>query len=404
MPSTGADDGMTSRDRVLAAIEHRAPDRVPIDLGGHISGISKFAYARLLEHLGLDLPVRLFDKIQLLADPAEEVLQRLGVDFRYISANPPGGYEPVDVVPFHQSQETGDGYATGEHQHTFVDQWGITFRRAAYYYDMVDHPLQGKSFADVKHYRFPDPDDPCRWKGLREQAKDLYDSTEYAIVCALDSGGLLELSHFLFGFEDSFSHIARNDRTANYVLDATTDWLAAFWTNFVGAVWPYAHIIKIGDDYGMQDRLLMSPSMWRKQVKPRYARLVARIKAIGEVKVFHHSCGAIFPIIGDLAEIGVDILNPIQPLAKGMEPERLKSEYGDIISFHGGIDMQHLLPFGTPDEVRDEVLKRIEALAPGGGYIFAASHNIQADVPVENIVALFNAAREYGSYRRHAPG
>lgn len=398
MPYAKSDQTMTSRERVLAAIERREPDQVPIDLGGHISGISKFAYARLLKYLGLDLPVRLFDEIQLLADPAEEVLQYLGVDFRYISANPPCGYEPVDIVPFDRSQETDDGYATGELQHTFVDQWGIMFRRAAYYYDMVGHPLQGKSFEEIKQYRFPNPDDPCRWRGLRERAKDLYENTDYAIVCSLDSGGILELSHFLFGFEDSLSHIACNDRAANYVLDATTEWITAFWMNFVDAVWPYAHLIQVGDDYGMQDRMLMSPSMWRKQIKPRYARLISQVKAKGDVKVLHHSCGAIFPIVGDLAEIGVDILNPIQPRAKGMESDKLKAAYGDIIAFHGGIDVQHVLPFGSPEAVRQEAIKRIEALAPGGGYILAASHNIQADVPVDNVLALFEAARECGRY------
>jgi uroporphyrinogen decarboxylase len=315
-----ADQIMTSRGRVLAAIERREPDRVPIDLGGHISGISRFAYARLLKRLELDLPIRIYDQIQQLADPDEEVLQRLGVDFRYIHANPPDGFQEVkDIVPYDPSQETEDGYSSGELQHTFVDQWGIIYRRAAFYYDMVSHPLQGKGLEEVKRYRFPDPGDPGRWRGLRERAQSLYENTDYAIVCSLDSGGILEMSHFLFGFEDSFLHLGYNDKPANYLLDRITEYLIAFWENYMETVRPYAQLIKIGDDYGMQDRMLMSPSLWRQQIKPRYAKLLARIKAKADVKVIHHSCGSIFAIIGDLVEIGVDVLNPVQPRAKGME-------------------------------------------------------------------------------------
>jgi uroporphyrinogen decarboxylase len=344
------------------------------------------------------LPVKLYDRIQLLAEPAEEVLQRLGVDFRHIHANSPDGYEERELIPYSVTQETANGYASGDHQHTFVDEWGVTFRRAAFYYDMIGHPLQGKSLEEVRQYKFPDPHDAGRWRGVRARAKDLYENSDYAIVCSLASGGILELSHFLYGFEDSLFHLGCNDKMASHILDSTTDWLTAFWEHFVETVWPYAHVIKIGDDYGMQDRMLMSPSMWRQLVKPRYARLIAAIKTKGDVKVLHHSCGAIFPIVGDLADIGVDILNPIQPLAQGMDSEKLKAKYGHAICFHGGVDVQQVLPFGSPDDVREEVRRRITRLADGGGYILAPAHNIQADVPVENILALFQAAQEWGRY------
>jgi uroporphyrinogen decarboxylase len=390
---------MTSRQRVLAAIERREPDRVPVDLGGHISGISRFAYARLLRRLGMGQPIRIFDQVQQLVEPDEEVLRRLGVDVRYVHARPPDAYPaPRDIVPYDPSRETEDSYASGHARHTFVDEWGITYRRAAYYYEMVDHPLRGKGLAEARQYRFPDPDDSGRWRGLGEQARDLYESTDYAIVCSLDSGGIFEMPHFLLGFEDSLFHLGRGDELAHYLLDRVTEYLIAFWENFLNAVRPYAHVVQIGDDYGMQDRMLISPAAWRRLVKPRYARLIARIKAKADVKVLHHSCGSIVPIIGDLAEIGVDVLNPVQPRARDMESGKLKAEYGSIICFHGGIDVQHVLPFGNAEDVRQEVRKRIQALAPGGGYILAASHNIQADVPVDNVLAFFEAAQEFGHY------
>lgn len=334
----------------------------------------------------------------MLADLDEEVLQRLGSDFRYINANPPDGYEDRDIIPYDPTQETEDGYAIGENQHTYVDQWGITWRRAAFYYDMVDHPLRNKSFQAVKHYNWPDPDDPGRWRGLRQKAEALYNSTDYAIAFPPNSGGFLEMGQWLCGHEDFMIHLGYNDKIASFVLDGLVDVLTAFWENCLDTVGPYVQVIQFGDDYGMQDRLQISPSMWRRHIKPRYAKLLARVKPKADVKVYHHSCGAISEIIPDLAEIGVDIINPVQPRAKGMDSERLKTAFGDVICFHGGIDEQYVLPNGTPEEVRDEVRYRIRALGQGGGYILAPAHNIQADVSVENILTLFDAAREYGSY------
>jgi uroporphyrinogen decarboxylase len=389
---------LTPRQRVLAAVERREPDQVPIDVGGLISGISVFAYARLLKHWELDLPVNIYNMMEMLADPAEEVLQRLGTDFRYLRAGPPDSYQMAEAVFYDASHDQRAGYATGEDQPTYVDQWGITWRRAAYYCDMVGHPLQGRSFQEIKQYKFPDPDDPGRWRGLREQARALYENTDYAIAFAMDSGGFLEMGQWLCGFEDFFEHLGREDKIASYVLDGMADYLTAFWSNCLDIVGPFVQVIQFGDDYGMQDRMQISPTMWRRHIKPRYAQLLGRIKPKAGVKVYHHSCGSIFPIIPDLAEIGVDIINPVQPRAKDMESHKLKAAYGDLICFHGGIDEQWALPFGTAHDVREEVERRIEAFAPGGGYILAPAHNIQPDVPVDNILALFEAAKEYGRY------
>jgi uroporphyrinogen decarboxylase len=192
--------------------------------------------------------------------------------------------------------------------------------------------------------------------------------------------------------------IGSGSKEYRYLLDRINEYFIAWNKNYLASVDGKVDIVAIGDDYGMQDRTILSPEMWRKCIKPRYAELIDSIKSnYPNVKLFHHSCGSIYPIIDDLIEIGVDILNSIQPTAKDMEPEKLKKKYGDRITFHGGIDVQNLLPFGTPREIQSEVRRRLEILAENGGYIVAPSHNIQAGTPAENIIAFYEMVNEYAS-------
>lgn len=387
---------MTSRERVLAAINHQEPDRVPIDLGGILSGVSRFAYRRLLGYLGrADLPITVSERVQQLAEPHEEILQRFGSDFRHIRAGPPDNYEEPSFGDPHASYED---YASGATQHAFVDEWGIKWRRAAYYYDMVEHPLAGASLEDLKAYRWPDPHDPGKTRGLREKARDLYLNTDYALVADPASGGILEMALWTRGFEDFYIDLGTHSKFATILLDGITEYFLAWFGEYLDTVGDYIQIIAQGDDLGMQDRMLLPPNLYRKYIEPRHQKVIELIKSKTRAKVFHHSCGAIVPVIGDLIEISVDILNPIQPRAEGMNTWELKRVYGHSITFHGGVDVQTVLPRGTTDDVVEEVKERIASLGPGGGYILAASHNIQADVPPENIVAMFEAAHEYGQY------
>ncbi|MBT9170673.1 MAG: Uroporphyrinogen decarboxylase [Actinobacteria bacterium] len=200
------------------------------------------------------------------------------------------------------------------------------------------------------------------------------------------------------GFEDFYIDLGTHSKFATILLDGITEYFLAWFGEYLDTVGDYIQIIAQGDDLGMQDRMLLPPNLYRKYIKPRHQKVIELIKSKTRAKVFHHSCGAIFPLIGDLIEIGVDILNPIQPRAEGMDTWELKRVYGQSITFHGGVDVQTVLPRGTTDDVVEEVKERIASLGPGGGYILAASHNIQADVPPENIVAMFEAAQEYGQY------
>ncbi|GFP28654.1 uroporphyrinogen decarboxylase family protein, partial [Candidatus Hakubella thermalkaliphila] len=315
--------------------------------------------------------------------------------FRHIRAGPPDNYEEPSFGDPHASYED---YASGATQHAFVDEWGIKWRRAAYYYDMVEHPLAGASLEDLKAYRWPDPHDPGKTRGLREKARDLYLNTDYALVADPASGGILEMALWTRGFEDFYIDLGTHSKFATILLDGITEYFLAWFGEYLDTVGDYIQIIAQGDDLGMQDRMLLPPNLYRKYIKPRHQKVIELIKSKTRAKVFHHSCGAIVPVIGDLIEISVDILNPIQPRAEGMNTWELKRVYGHSITFHGGVDVQTVLPRGTADDVVEEVKERIASLGPGGGYILAASHNIQADVPPENIVAMFEAAHEYGQY------
>ncbi|MCL5072030.1 MAG: hypothetical protein M1308_14230, partial [Actinobacteria bacterium] len=189
--------------------------------------------------------------------------------------------------------------------------------------------------------------------------------------------------------------IASNSRECRFLLDSITEYFIEWNSNYLKAVDGKVDILAVGDDYGMQDRTIMSPEIWRKQIKPRYQKMIKNIKSkYQDLKWFHHTCGSVFPIIGDMIEIGVDILNPIQPTALDMQPEKLKKTFGNNIIFHGGIDIQKLLPFGKPDEIRNEVKRVINILSENGGYIAAPSHNIQALTPVENIIALYETVND----------
>ena len=377
---------MSPRERVVAALEHKEPDRVPIDLGGSVSCIHLGAYERLIRLLGLKVKVKIGDKIQQLAKLDEPVLERLGVDFRHVSLKKGffvGGTDRFD-------DPSGRPY--------FIDDWGIKWAKNPYYYDMVYHPLENLTIDDLDDYPWPDPRDPARYEGLREEVRNLYQATDYALVADSIFGGIYECAWWLRGFEKFNVDMYKRPDFAEAFLDKILELYMGFYSRYLEKVGDYVQIVELGDDVGAQTGPIISPALFRRYIKPRWKKLYDLIHSKTRAKIFHHSCGSIYQFIGDLIDVGVDVLNPIQPLAANMDIGRIKEEFGDRLSLHGGVDIQRVLPLGTPNDVVEEVKRVIRLAALNGGYILASAHNIQADTPAENIKAMFEAARKFGVY------
>ncbi|MFQ6097932.1 MAG: uroporphyrinogen decarboxylase family protein [Armatimonadota bacterium] len=370
---------MTPRERLLTALAHKQPDRVPRDLGGTVTGIMIGAYRGLLDHYGLQEEPVISDTKQQLVAPSEEVLWRLGIDTRYV---PPGS--PRSWTLRIEEDETG---------YEYTNEWGIRSRmpkERGYYFDMVAHPLATLSVEDLDHYDWPDMRDPGYTEGLADRARRLYEDTQYALVTRI-WGSMFERAWYLRGFEQFFMDMVTNQRFTNALLDKLLALNIAFFDEYLGAVGPYVQVVMCGDDLGGQNGPLISLDLYRKYIKPRQRELFSYVKSRTDAYLFFHTCGAVYSFIPDLIEVGVDVLNPVQVSAVGMDPKRLADEFGDRLSFWGAIDTQHTLPFGTPEQVRAQVRERIEVLGRGGGYVLNAVHNIQTGVPAENIVAMFEA-------------
>jgi uroporphyrinogen decarboxylase len=386
-------------DRILA---HTPGRHFLLDFGGDQATVSIFAYGNVLKKLGIHRQPRINSLVQLSALPEPEFLRRYRIGFRWVYPGTSKATEAIiqrypRVFSLDVAKEIEGGFARVLDNAFFVDEWGVTWKRAAYYFDQGHHPLEGKSYGEITRYRLPDPEDMGRVAQVGEQcARYREENPQFVIPLSQSYGGILETALWLRGYADFYMDLASDAPECSYLLDAITEYFIAFNTRYLDAARGQCDILAIGDDYGMQDRLLMAPEHWRKHIKPRYARLLACVKSrFPSIRIFHHSCGAITEILGDLIDIGVDIINPIQPLARGMDPVLLKREFGRRITFHGGIDVQRLLPFGTPDEIRGEVNRRLEVLSADGGYIIAPSHNIQAGTPEENILAFYDAVKEF---------
>jgi uroporphyrinogen decarboxylase len=379
------------RTRLLTALDHREPDRVPIDLGGNQTGIHRLAYQRLLTHLGLQEEIVIMDLVQQLARPSEAVLERLHVDTRYVWAQGAASF-PGGVV-----LRTRDGRVW----HDFTDEFGVTWSMPddhPYYFDLSHSPLAGLSLEQIRAYPFPRGDDPSRFAGLRERALRLRRETPYAVVSGI-SGVVYEFCWYLRGLENLFTDMIEQPAVVEAIIDRTLQFWLDWFRLFLDEVGDIVDVIMIGDDLSGQAGPLFSPRIYRATVKPRQKRLVQYIKSRTRAKIWYHSCGAIFDYIPDLLDNGADILNPVQISARGMDPARLKATYGDrVVFWGGGVDSQRVLPRGTPAEVRENVRHNLAAFKPGGGYVFNNVHNIQADVPPENVVAMFDAAVEFGHY------
>jgi uroporphyrinogen decarboxylase len=367
---------------VLTALDHREPDRVPIDLGScGPTGIHVWAYERLLKVLGLQEDIQIWDVVGQLARPSETVLELVGADVRGVRVGG-GSYSP-EVL------------STTE----LVDQWGTTWRRphGGASFHIAEYPLRHATRRDLTAYPWPDGASPNLITGLADRAKYLHEETPYAVLGEL-SGHIFERAQMVRGFDTFLVDMAADRPFAEALLDHVLAVEMDIAATFLEAVGPYLDIIAFKDDIGMQSGPIISPAMFREMIKPRMQKLIDVIRSKTPARLWFHSCGSIYYAIPDLIELGVEILNPVQVQAAGMDTARLKREFGDRLAFWGGIDTQQVLPFGTPDAVAAEVRQRLADLAPGGGYVLASVHNLEADVPGENIWAMYQTAHRYGRY------
>lgn len=370
---------------------------MPLDLGSTgITGISRKALIRFLDYAGIpygDIP--LYEVTQQLGTIPEHVLQWLGVDARALDPCPGSGWR-LDV------RRQGDS-------EVFYDEWGIGWRKpldSELYFDMFHAPLaSAETVADIERHGWPDPGDPARYAHLADAAEATERATGAAIVLGRMAPGTLELAAWTRGMESFFMDLAADPGFACALLDRITEIKMRYWELAIAAAGDRAVVITEADDMASQRSMIISPDVYRRLVKPRHKRLFDHIRGLApHAFIFFHSCGAIYEVIPDLIEVGVDILNPVQVSAVEMDPRRLKREFGSAITFWGGgVDTQHTLPHGTPQEVRDEVRRRIDELAPGGGFVFNTVHNVQSDVPPENLAAMFDTLREFGVYNGAAP-
>jgi uroporphyrinogen decarboxylase len=369
----------THRERVRAVLSGERPDRPVIDLGGRVASLSLPAYLELKTHLGLgtcltDETVTLLNTIGRFD---ERVLQYFDVPLRRVYLRPPSTFR-LEVAE--------DG--------SFHDEWGVGYRPRGPYNERVGHPLAGATLADLECFPWPDPHEPSRVEGLAEETHRLYNKTDFSLAAGHISAGIFQDCWNLRGMEQFFEDMARNREFAEALLDRVTAVHIAMWEHFLDAVGETVDIAETADDLGGQTGLLISPRMYRDLIKPRHAALNTAIRSRTQAKILYHSCGAIMPVIDDLIEVGVDILNPIQPVPGRMNPEELKRRYGQRLIFHGGLDVQSLLPTGTPNQVRAHVRRYLNVLGPER-YIMAPANSVQPGTPPENLIAAYEAARDY---------
>ncbi|MFC2078193.1 uroporphyrinogen decarboxylase family protein [Candidatus Bipolaricaulota bacterium] len=380
----------TPRERVLAAVNHEEPDRVPIILGvSNATGIKMRTYRALKGRIGVEAEDGyLYDWPELgTAAIDEETMLRLHSDVRGV----------LDLEP----AATRERNRIREPHTPCIDSWGSgqTEIQPGVWFPGL-HPLADTtSIDDLEAYPWPDMDDPTRVAHVREEAAKLAAEGQFAIMATPWLLFPFERAFAMQGMDTFLLNMALHPEFAEALLRKNLEMCTRLMGHFLREIGENVDIIKIGDDLGTQESLLISPKMYREVLKPIHAEFVAFIKERTKAKILFHTDGDVFPLIEDFIEIGIDILNPIQTSAGKMSDlAELKTRFGREIVFCGGIDTHHILPSGTPDEVRQETRRVIEILAPGGGYLVSSVHTIMNDVPPENILAMVDAVEELGRY------
>jgi len=369
------------RERVILTFNHQEADRIPIDLMGNASMLLDKTYLRLRDYLGLSPipPVRKGTTANYYDD---RILEYLDIDFRRIF---------LKKNPFKKIVELENGI--------FSDAWGIGFIKLGVTVNAIEHPLSGvETVKDVESYNWPKAEDMFITDGLNEEARRLYEETDYALVARNPlSEGFLERSSNLMGMEEFYINLLENPAVAKSIISHLLEIYKDVYSMFLDAVGQFVQMVEVGDDLGGNDNLLISPEMYREFIKPAELELYSLIhQKAPDAALFHHTDGAVFELLPDLIEVGVNVLNPVQTSSKGMEASRLKDTHGNSLVFHGAVE--NIEGDVNPDEIIAEVKQRIDALSSGGGYVLSCCNHM-IDVTPENIITMFKTAREYGQYK-----
>jgi uroporphyrinogen decarboxylase len=359
---------LTYRERFARTRAHQAVDRPPMDLGAtDMTGVTG-GPRRLAGVLGLD---------PLAADADEAVLQALDIDFRSVG----GILSPAS--PLAQTRANGDQ----------VDCWGVVRRCTGHSWEIVENPLRGAALAALERFPWPDPArlDRAELRRFGAEARRLHDATPYVVVARHPVYGVLELGCWMCGFDDFLARLAIDPEFVERFFACVWAYQRRVQELYFAEVGAWCHLTTSGDDFGSQTAPLLSPAMFRRLVQPRLAERFAHIRTLSRAAIFHHTCGAVRPLIPDLIAAGVEVLNPIQPNAAGMDPAGLKRDFGDRLCFYGGVDTQELLPHGDPIAVAAAVRRLVATIGRDGGYILSPAHILQSDVPASNAVALYQA-------------
>jgi len=381
---------MNGRERILATLDHREPDKIPFDLAGTTwTGITREAYRKLTGLLDInDSEPHWADVIQQIVIPSEEVLNRLDIDTR--------GLFPLTSHNWDVYGKLRDEGSNWEYK----DEWGFTHhfpKENGYWFSIVRHPMENIQPDNqiIGTYNWPDPLNRLRIPGLREKALRFREEGKIVIlkgICA----GIFEMHQRFRGVSNALVDPFLYSDFSDLLIGKLADIKIAFWKMALSELADVVDVIAEADDYGTQESQLIDPDHFRQYYKPHIARIIKEIRLSAPAsKIMFHSCGNVRPLIPDFIEMGVDILNPVHINASGMEPYQLKRDFGsDIVFWGGGVDTQKILAYGTEKDVADDVKRNIDALAPGGGFVFAAVHNIQAEVPPENIMAMWKALNQ----------
>lgn len=371
---------MTSRERVRRTLNHQTPDRVPMDLGGAASSLNDEAYFKFKGYLGIVGEIEPFRKGTTTNYYDERILDKLEIDFRRIIL------KRKDCFPHFFK----DG--------SFVNEWGVKYAKKGEYYEILENPLANADKLQIKNFTWPKAVDVFESNGLLEHTQELYKNTDYALVARMPSWGLFDIACQLRGMEQFMVDMMTEPAIAHLLIEKILESQMDFYSMLLDRSGKFVEMVETCDDYGSQNGLLFSPALFKQIIKPYRLQLNNLIrKKAPDAKIFLHCCGGIFDLIPDIIDTGVDVINPIQPNAAGMDAGRLKEIYGNDICFHGGIDTQKAL-LGSKSELIPEVKKKIDLLSEKGGYIVAPANHIMSDVPPENIIALYETAKTYRRY------
>jgi len=411
---------MNSRERILAAIEHRQPDKVPVDLGATpSSGISAIAYGNLKKHLGLTQGGTLvYDVVQQLAQPEDAVLDRFKIDVVDIGRafnTEAAAWQPTTLMDgqsalypawFHPERQADGSFIARMPDGLDIAHMPArgTFYDQTYFPYLEDFPADYRNldkemgkvlWAALVHSPWDHARDPGFWETLRAKTLELRRTSDRALMIVVGCN-LFEWGTFLRRMDNFLMDLAAEPEQVERLLDALMERHLATLEKVCRTVGDIADIVRFGDDLGTSAGPFMSPNMYRQLFKPRHTMLCDYVHKHSKMKTFLHSCGSIRALLPDLIEAGYDIINPVQTTCLGMEADGLKKDFGkDICFWGGGCDTRTVLPTGSPQEVKDHVKRRLEILMPGGGFVFNTVHNILPDVPPQNIVAMFEAVHEF---------